>query len=1804
MAEKFEMLEEQFPDIFRDWHITREIGRGSYGAVYEVQKSSGGITDKAALKHVSFPKDQYDLQAICSEIGTTDEAAVRDYIFQSVQEYRGEYQIMRDLKGMTNIVSCEDFQVLEKSDMPGYDIFIRMELLEAVSTVMTRQKFDRDEVIRLGMDICRALQLLEKKNILHRDIKPENIFRNANGDYKLGDFGSARTMTGTRAIVTAKGTPAYMAPEILLLKEAGPFTDIYSLGLVMFRLMNENRSPFLEAGLSSTTMSREAAASRRVSGEKLPKPVNADEGLARVILKACEFKPEDRYQTADEMYDDLSELLSESKKAAPASSKKEKKTEDREEKKPRESSSLAFEGTQLGRKNVLSKEEMEAIKKAEEERIRKEKEAEERKKKEAEEAKKAKAKKTLIAVICSVAALIVIGVAALLISNSMKKKAAYTAAVAKIEENDLEGAQAALAEFEDTYEETAAKKEEVAEALKVRDNARNAAKRNIDRGENLQDAINSLKSIKKQYPQEKQGEINDLISRAEHLQQVQEAQALASSDPEQAAVMLDELKEGELAAAVRKAAAYASALTMIRDNDLEGAQAALEQFEDTYEETLLKKEEVAEALKNRDKAFSTAKRNYERGENLQDAINSLQEIRKLYPQAKQEEITELIGKAEHLQQVQEAQALAETDPEQAAKILQEQLHEDALAEKVRNEQQYQIALVYLANDATITQGIDKLNELIGKEYRILDCQKQIKAGQARQEYLGAMELLGKGEYVLAADKFKALTQNEADTSDAAIREKEARARDFLDKQKYKEAKDLLAQVETADETIIQLAAQAEVGIKQSADFNEGLKMITEAERQYGFATGEVQTMLQYYKDSQDGYKSAREIFEKLADNGFSLNGDSAAARAADCGRWVDYLEGRMLLLRGSYPQARGYFNQLLAAGFLDAEDQIRQTNLAETLQKAEEAFAREDLDGARELYQQLEQYQGTSEMNEGLAKVAEAEELRNKYNQAIASMENKGSYEEAKRLLQELAGQKYKDASERLEDLETLMDRGATYTRAIALEENQDYARALTLFETLATENYEDSAKHATFCQQNIDYEEAVRNIDAGDLSTAKRALTRLGNEGFAKAEERLGEISVYEDASNKQSNGLYAEAKNAFESLGRFYNAQVRAEECKKELDYQRAVSIMETEPEAAAAIFEALGSMYDSQTNLAACRNAISYKAGVAAMESGDYAGALNIFSQLGNYSDSTQRASECSKIMQYDSAMSYKEQGNYERANESFVSLGNFRDSQAQARICQFELFCAEVSNGGDVYKITRNAYQYIFDQDIELSNKKNWAKVIPAANPTGAELAVGFAFAPQFRDKDISNEQRVKELCDVLLNRRGSDDPSVAEYGTYADSLKYVEYLDNGASMYYVLDKLIQDEDFVKLCKNDGIAVGTIDLTEVRDQNYETTCFITHCYHTVLDRTPSPDDLNHYGTMIRDKELTEEALMNIFVNSEEFINRGLENGDFVQVLYRLMLGREASDGERDYNVNLLASNALSRAALAETLTYSGECQEYLIRYRTYILQYKISESLDEFVTTYAAGRPVNIFAYNAFEFIYSEPRTLAPVKREWAASLRLGGTVYDLVSSFVSYPAYSAPEISNAGRVSSMFQIMLNRRVDPNTDPGSAGFLNAMDIGMSSWYLINTIAGSEEFANLYQSQGVDPGIFATVPEPRDANYTLTALVDQLYREGLGRAASPEEFNDWCGKYLGGMISVPDLMITILTSAEARNHLPENVDYVKLLYRIALHRDADEGGLQMMLNMMEQGSSRAEIAATIFSSPEFQAIWVPTGLVAPIE
>ena len=132
MDMNFQEFESRFPTVFGDWHIVRKLGVGSYCTVYEVVKQTGSITERKALKHISFPRDQYELQMICSELGTSDTAAVRDHIHQAVEQFEREYQIMSELGAQTNTVSCQDIRMIDKPDMPGYDIFFFMELIAAL----------------------------------------------------------------------------------------------------------------------------------------------------------------------------------------------------------------------------------------------------------------------------------------------------------------------------------------------------------------------------------------------------------------------------------------------------------------------------------------------------------------------------------------------------------------------------------------------------------------------------------------------------------------------------------------------------------------------------------------------------------------------------------------------------------------------------------------------------------------------------------------------------------------------------------------------------------------------------------------------------------------------------------------------------------------------------------------------------------------------------------------------------------------------------------------------------------------------------------------------------------------------------------------------------------------------------------------------------------------------------------------------------------------------------------------------------------------------------------------------------------------------------------------------------------------------------------------------------------------------------------------------------------------------------------------------------------------------------------------
>ncbi len=286
--------------VWPQWQIEKQIGRGSYGVVYQAVRRDNNIESHAAIKVISIPSDSSEVDSLRSE--GLDLNGTRTYFKGIVDDFVSEIQLMESLKGIQNIVSVEDYRVVEKTDSVGYEIYIRMELLTPFNTYICDKNLTEKEVVKIGVDICTALEICGKRNIIHRDIKPENIFVNDFGYFKLGDFGIARKLENMTSGLSQKGTFNYMAPEVVNSKAYDSRVDTYSLGIVLYRLLNNNKLPFLDTDKQILNANeRKLAVERRIRGDNLMPPKGASAQMANLILKACAFDPNARFTSATEM---------------------------------------------------------------------------------------------------------------------------------------------------------------------------------------------------------------------------------------------------------------------------------------------------------------------------------------------------------------------------------------------------------------------------------------------------------------------------------------------------------------------------------------------------------------------------------------------------------------------------------------------------------------------------------------------------------------------------------------------------------------------------------------------------------------------------------------------------------------------------------------------------------------------------------------------------------------------------------------------------------------------------------------------------------------------------------------------------------------------------------------------------------------------------------------------------------------------------------------------------------------------------------------------------------------------------------------------------------------------------------------------------------------------------------------------------------------------------------------------------------------------------------------------------------------
>ena len=298
-----QLVQRELSSVWPQWSISNYIGSGSFGDVYEIFREENGKVYKSALKVIRVENPLNKTVAFSQTSKVPDNSAFP-------QDIEKEIGIMEQLKGAPNIIVIEDHAILydEKDE---YTILIRMELLENLHSYINRKGvLSQKEIIKLGIDICRALTYCEKRNIIHRDIKEDNLFYSPIGDFKLGDFGVSRQLEKAlyTSGMTQVGTSAYIAPEIYWGDKYDASVDTYSLGIVLYKLLNNNRYPFCPDYPASMTSEDVARANMiRLQKTPIPLPSNTPKELGEIIVKACNPDRKLRYKNAYEFKKALEE---------------------------------------------------------------------------------------------------------------------------------------------------------------------------------------------------------------------------------------------------------------------------------------------------------------------------------------------------------------------------------------------------------------------------------------------------------------------------------------------------------------------------------------------------------------------------------------------------------------------------------------------------------------------------------------------------------------------------------------------------------------------------------------------------------------------------------------------------------------------------------------------------------------------------------------------------------------------------------------------------------------------------------------------------------------------------------------------------------------------------------------------------------------------------------------------------------------------------------------------------------------------------------------------------------------------------------------------------------------------------------------------------------------------------------------------------------------------------------------------------------------------------------------------------------
>lgn len=280
----------EYDPLWDGWYWKNEISKGGFGKVFRYVKDQSGKSVYSAVKVIE---------------SIFDRGMNRETVETLINN---ELAILGKIKDKPNLINMKNYilkDIVKDKKVIGTDLLIQMDHMSPVSKNRLSNFSDID-VEKIAIQIAQAIKTLHDNDILHRDIKLSNILVDKNGDYVLTDFGLAIDKNNTNSLLNQRsGTKEYIAPEIWNDKntEYNAKCDIYSYGILLYVVLNEGYFPNQHSWQTEDELKQ--AINSRLNGESFSEPVCTNKKMNDIVMKCASYNPDDRYNSFDEIIEDL-----------------------------------------------------------------------------------------------------------------------------------------------------------------------------------------------------------------------------------------------------------------------------------------------------------------------------------------------------------------------------------------------------------------------------------------------------------------------------------------------------------------------------------------------------------------------------------------------------------------------------------------------------------------------------------------------------------------------------------------------------------------------------------------------------------------------------------------------------------------------------------------------------------------------------------------------------------------------------------------------------------------------------------------------------------------------------------------------------------------------------------------------------------------------------------------------------------------------------------------------------------------------------------------------------------------------------------------------------------------------------------------------------------------------------------------------------------------------------------------------------------------------------------------------------------